>query len=868
MHPNSTLHVKLRPPSAQQPLLARQHLLDRLHAAGAAGGRLIYLIAPAGYGKSSLAAAWLRQSATPGAWLSLGASDNDPICCLQALLSALQLVYPTLGQSLAGVLTMPGCRADAWLDSLLAELPQAPAASKLVLDDLHAITNPVVQQLLLRLTSQLPSQVKLLIASREDPPWPSARLRVSGELLELRARDLRFTSAEIGRFVELNLTQPFAPAVLHLLEQKTEGWPAGLQLTALTLRGRDQQRTADFIAALAGTNRYIADYLLQEVLQSTDPDLQEFLRQTAALPRLSARLCDHVTGRQDSDQLLLQLQQRGLFLLALDDNQCWFRYHHLFAQLLQTGLHWTEVADTQRRAAVWFERQSLLPEAVELALAAADRPLAVRLITVAAVDVLKNGELITLLRWLQRLPAGEPDAALAVYQSWALFLTGEVAAASHCLAQLPTADLSQRSEGLLHALQALFVISRDREQAIRLSKRAVQLLASDDDFFLATALLSLAQALAAGGDYEQAAAEFARAAQLARQSGNHFLTVAAWLNQILNLNWLGQRRQALLVCQTAWRHYSQTPQIGASQLSELIRIGQGLLAYEGGELAAACEHLSRAGELCRQLSLVQMIGTGEWFLLHSLLASGQLAAAGRLVTAMGELAARTGLPAVQQLTRLLQAELLIAQGDAGRCDWLEDLDLTGQPLGQFQFMQLLCRLRYLAALRRWGECQLMLGRLRTVIPDHHRWQRLQLSVWAARVSSELGDQATAERELTQAIDQAAPDGYRQVFSEHLAQLVPLLPAVRSSSPEFAASLVATARSAGPRRANLPVEELSQREQEILQLVAGGHSNEEIAALLFISVGTAKWHLNNIYSKLGVKRRTQAVEIARQRGLLT
>ena len=473
--------TKLHPPCARENLVPRPRLSNLLDAGMRPGCRLILISAPAGYGKTTLAAAWLAGLHAEHAWLSLEESENEPVRFLAYLGAALAKAAPEFGAyigSLAGAPQLPA--AETVAAELVNAMIPSPSPFFLVLDDYHALTSPYPHDLIRVLLQHLPPHFRLLLVTRADPPFPLNRMRVRGEMTEVRMEDLCFTVEEAKEFLQAMGLALRDEAVASCTE-RTEGWAAGLQLAALSLQGRDPEETEEFLAAFGGSHRYIIDYLVDEVLSRQDPSMREFLRRTAVLDRFTPPLCDAVTGRDDSREMLRKIEANNLFLIPLDGEREWFRYHHLFADSLRTEMGKAERAEVHARAAIWFEKQGDLPEAVKQALAAGEMTEAARLIDAASLEMLTQSEreLATLRDWLEALPDEilRANSGLFVGKPWALFLTGRPREAAAFLAGISAAQraaMPASNQGRLLSLEALMAgVMGDDVRAVDLAREAL-----------------------------------------------------------------------------------------------------------------------------------------------------------------------------------------------------------------------------------------------------------------------------------------------------------------------------------------------------------------------------------------------------------
>jgi LuxR family maltose regulon positive regulatory protein len=408
--PYPILKTKLYIPPLRASLVTRPRLLERLDAGLRAGCKLTLLSAPAGFGKTTLLSEWVaacarREPRVPVAWVSLDGGDNDPLWFWSYWIAALQTLHPQVGHDALAAL-QSGSSLEPLLTGLLNQIADVSEPVVLVLDDWHAITEPSVSDSVAYFVAHAPPAMHLVLSSRADPPWPLARLRARGEITELRANDLRFTAQEAAQFLQQGMRLDLSAQDVALLEQRTEGWIAGLQMAALSLRDRPDGSAV--LVALSGTHRFILDYLVEEVLDRQSPGIREFLLRTSILDRMTSALCDAVADREDSQVILGQLEQANLFLVPLDDERRWYRYHHLFADLLRSRLEQSVgaqgLAPLHRRASAWYEKSGRIAEAMSHMRATGDVKGVARLVEGNALAMMDRGQLKTLAQWLELLP--------------------------------------------------------------------------------------------------------------------------------------------------------------------------------------------------------------------------------------------------------------------------------------------------------------------------------------------------------------------------------------------------------------------------------------------------------------------------------
>ncbi len=577
------LTTKLYLPPPRPNAVLRPRLTEQLERGLNLGCKLILVSASAGFGKTALVSEWLRLRARgnegpplcASAWLSLDEADNDPTRFFTYLVAALQQLDKAIGQGLRLTPQLPP--VESLVTVLVNDLALLSGPAVLVLDDYHLIRTPLIHDTLELLLSHQPPHLHLVITTREDPPLPLSRWRVRGHLVEIRQDELRFTPDEVSAFMRHTMGLPLQPTAIAALEARTEGWVAGLQLAAISMQGRDERSLAEFIEAFSGSHRYVIDYLVEEVIQQQPDDIRRFLRETAILGRLSGPLCDAVLSRGAGEQrgrgekdspphlrtsaplpgsgqaILERLEQSNLFLIPLDDERRWYRYHHLFAEFLRTELDTVQQARLHRRAVCWFEANGLFAEAIQHALAAGDVVEAGRLIALAAPEALRRGELATLTGWLQALPDEfvQANYELTIFKAWLLWLTGQGALAEdtiHSASAVMPKDAPRRIRGRLVSLLALLALGHQGDEGLQLAQEALSLIDEDDVFFRSITLLVIGEVRNYAGDSVGAAQVFEEILQLGQKLSDPFLMIGGAMNLAQQWNWQGKRRQSVALC--------------------------------------------------------------------------------------------------------------------------------------------------------------------------------------------------------------------------------------------------------------------------------------------------------------------------------
>jgi LuxR family maltose regulon positive regulatory protein len=904
------LATKLHVPRPQPGFVPRPRLVEALDAGLAR--RLILVCAPAGFGKTALLADWGRSGGRRVAWLSLDEADNDPARFWRHAVAALDRAHPGIAERAAPLLGPPAPSSfEGLVMALINELAARPTENGvlLVLDDYHLIDAQPVHMPLMFLLEHLPPGLCLVMASRSDPPLPLARLRARGQLTELRTAELRFTAGEaaslLGEAVGADL-----PGAAAALTARTEGWAAGLQLAALSLRG--QADPAGFVASFSGSHRYVLDYLAAEVLDLQSPELRRFLLETSVLERLTGSSCDAVTGGPGGQAMLEEIERANLFLLPLDEVRGWWRYHQLFADLLRARLQQelpSRVPALHRNAAAWYAEHGLADDAVRHAISAGDPIGSARLIEQHFDQIVRQGESATIQRWLAALPAelARSRPRLSLAQAWMALVDGDVEAAGAPLdaAEHASADAAGepfepsvgRAASLLANIPAAIAHDRaflaylrgDPEATVAFASQA-QARLGDGEWMLDDWIRSM-RALAAWlrGRLEDAERGFTAGVAGWRAAGERPLAASA-------SHFLGQVQRARGRLDAALGTYQQALEItappgrAAMPAAGIGYVGMAEVAYQRGELDAAQRHVNEGIRLCRQLNWTQPLATGLVTLAWIRQASGN---PGGALEAMGEAERVAPSRSVATLVRPVpvhRARLLLAQGDvAAAARWTQERGLTPEDEPAYQTeREHLVLARVLLAQDRPAAALTLLERLLAAASSQDRTGSIiEIQALRALALASSGDQASAVRTLAEALTLACPQGYVRVFADEGVPMAALLARlVAAQRDEQAAArgvdlscLARLLRAFGgtgtvPGSGRNPatavpgmVQPLTARELEVLRLLAAGTTNQAIARQLVVSMDTAKKHVSHVLGKLGAGNRTEAVARARQLGLI-
>jgi LuxR family maltose regulon positive regulatory protein len=917
--------TKLRAPTARRQLVARPRLTERMSAG--ALPRLILLSAPAGFGKTTLLAQALAPDPSPPAktqdqgrrvaWLSIDAGDNDARRFLTNLVAAVQTARPEVGgDALSHLENDRGVSNDAVLVSLVNDLDALAGPTILALDDYHLIENSAVHEAVTFLVDQLPPQACIAITTRVDPPLPLSRLRARGELVELRATDLRFTVDEADAFLNDVMGLSLAHAHVAALEARTEGWAAGLQLAALSARGHVASQSSTgaavgaFVEAFSGSHRFVLDYLVEEVLTNQAADVRSFLFQTSVLDQLTGDLCDALTGRSDGQQMLENLERANLFVVPLDDERRWFRYHHLFADALRARLgaqSAERAAELHRAASDWYAARGLLGEAIDHALAGSDVEHAADLVELAVARVRRNRENRALRVWLHALPESvvRSRALLAAIFAWTRLSEGDLdavaawldhadaavqegpaAAVSSAGVQFPEAALEWIEEWRnLPATIAVYRASLaqalgDTDGIVVHARRALELAGSTDHSARAGGAGFLALAEWARGDVASAMDTFGQTVRSLHSAG--FVADELGTTVVVGELWLARGRP-----DEARRAYERALAIAAQHTAGVLPVtadlhaGLAEILCEGGDLGAAEQHLQAARPLGVHASFVE--NEYRWYIAMSRLlrARGDLAGSVAMLDRAQPLFLPGFFPDVRPIPAM-RARVHIAQGLLSEAwDWARERQVqTDNPLAYLAEFDQLTLVRLLIAQHRakpdeqtLSEGERLLERILAAAREVDRGGTVvEALMLRALLRDARRDRDQALGDLSAALELGVSAGYVRLFLDEgapLEEMLRAMAAMRSRGAEQAAELLGAAgREQGePVAAVTDDDELSDRELEVLRLLSTELTGPEIARRLFISVNTLRTHTKHIFTKLDVKTRRAAVLRGQELALL-
>jgi len=911
------LVTKLFVPVARPDLVSRPRLIEQLD--GGLRRKLTLVSAPAGFGKTTLVTEWLsslqgdskkeNQVKNRVAWLSLDEGDNDPTRFLTYFITALNQTYEggtIFGKGALNMLQSPQPPpVETTLTTLINELTTIADRIIFVLDDYHLIDSQAVHATLNFLLENIPPQLHLIITTREDPLLQLSRMRARGQLIELRAADLRFTNAEAADFLNQIMGLNLSTEDILALEKRTEGWIAGLQLAAISMRGSTD--VSRFVKSFTGSHRLVLDYLIEEVLGQQPEPIQNFLLQTSILNRLTGSLCDVLTGQDNGQQVLERLDRANLFIVPLDDERRWYRYHHLFADLLRERLHRIQPEGSSKlhqQASAWYQQNGFEDEAIEHALSGNDFDRAVEIIDKHIDDIWGAGQHAVIQRWMAKLPDAlvfsKPH--LCVFHAWYLFVNGQREAAKQALEAAERAITSDRTtetksfdDGMVHssdrrilkgraaAVQAFMASYQgDLVETIQHAKKANEILPEQDLTWRCLTGFVLGDALLYQGEMAEAYRVRLDTVNVSKETGHYYLILIANLRLIETLRHQGKLKQAIDYC------VQQLQFVNECGISETVAAGW-LLCLWGDVLAEindideAITQAQKGAEIAgRGRRDVSFFGWSNLYLLRVLFSKGDLAGAEKVVEKMRKVVRERDLPllAHKQLSAW-QARIWLEQDKLEAVSqWAKERGLN--PDGELSFFNESEYVVFARLLQAQGDLEQALGLLQRLLDVAEAGGRT-LRVIEILLLQALAYQANGEKDraltlLEKALAIAEPEGFIRIIVEEGSPMARLLYEAlsRQISPEYVQRLLRAFSVEEPEEADISqpqgsdseqIEPLSEREIEVLQLIAEGLSNQEISTKLYLALNTVKAHTRNIYGKLGVNNRTQAGARARALGII-
>jgi len=885
------LQTKIYLPLKQSDIVSRPRLIEAL--SDIADRKLTLISAPAGFGKTTAVSGWVRDSDIPACWLSLDSGDNDLHQLLRYMVLSLQQVDQHIGEGVSAALEGSSPPAhDLLLTELINDIAITEDPFILVLDDYHVIESQEVHDAIDYLLDHMPPLMHLTITTRVDPPLSLSRLRAQGQLVELRSAELRFTMKETTAFLNDCMGIALPTEDVSALEDKTEGWIASLQLAALSLKGRENKQ--EFIAAFSGSHRYIIDYLVDEVMSAQTDEERDFLMGTSILERLHAPLCDEVMGISSSRQMLERLDKANMFLIALDDDRSWYRYHHLFSEFLSQRLLADgpeRAAELHVRAADWMNENEFVEQAFKHALAASDYEKAAEIVDPIVLSMVGTGQLLTLLKWTESFPDEVLDQHqwLLLARAYACLMSGDVPSVEPLLKRAETrlgeiSDPEVQSEiiGNVMVIRAFIARGMGRfEEAIELSRNALERLPGSGRMVHAAAYGNTGFPLYVLGMHAEAKPYLLEARNIGpRENPYPVLAAVSWLGKI------AEHKSDLDAAEEVYAyingHATDLGCISPLPVGGYGHLGMGRLFYERNDLEQAETHIVEGVEDGEQGSEVAIMMMGYGALIKLRQTQGRLDEADEVfgkAHALGRSAARafeyTQLASWEALQSLKRGDIKTASA------WAEATlpETTDYEFRRQESDRVLAKV--LIAGGKPSEATELLGRLLEAVETDGRYgDAIGILALLAIAHDKDGKRDEAIATLTRAIKLAEPQGYIRTFIDEGKPMADLLRVVATehSLTAYIRNLLDAfaAEGSGPERASsLPssqmtgylVDPLSERELEVLAHMAGGQKHQEIADQLFVTINTVRTHTKSIYSKLQVNSKTDAINRGRELELI-
>jgi LuxR family maltose regulon positive regulatory protein len=884
---------------------------------------LTLISAPAGFGKTNLLIEWAAETKSPVAWLTIDDQDNNPSRFFSYLIGAIQAVNPGLGEEALDFIQSTKSRGlEMGVTLLLNEISVLRKNLILALDEFQILESATIIQNLNYLLKHCPHNLHLIIASRKEPAFDLASLRAKGRVVELGVDELRFTHEEIDLFLRKVTNQQFPPETINALEQNMDGWITGLQMAAISMRHR-----ANLQFNLQGDSHYLVDFLAKEVLDRQSEEIRQFLLKSSVLDQFCGPLCEAVIKPESHPGygavMLDQLEHANLFIVALDEKHEWFRYHHLFGDFLRHILvetYPTEISLMKKRAALWFEMQPNLEESIKYALDAGDDEWTADLIERNVETMIKTGEIFPLTYLIGTLPDEiiQRRPSICLMYAWGLITSYQLDTARYWLDDLQqkldqdkkmvgkdqeNAGLWNIYGGLAVCRSTLALLNGDAEQAAQFSTEAANYLQQDNPFIGSLLALENSWYFILAGDTSKAIESLRKTVRIARQANNLLVMIVATC-QLADMQALqGQLSKALVTLQKA-QFMATNPDGSTHPLTGIADIGFGEILLERDVLDKAGVYLERGWRITKSLWAISSLGSmvslarlmqirgdtsGSQAIIEEVIRmalsteSGQWDVAMALAIATRLALQRNDLPAATQWWK-----------KGGFPDFMEKIALEDYPYHIFEYVQL-TQARYLLAMNRvtadYRQLQWVLELLEPLLHTAERFRRvtsqIEILVLQSLTQNELGNAGLAAEILSSALALGEPEDYRLIFLDEGQLLANILTRCQTFQQDSIGVLPSSgyieslldARPALPQPApptekavtarldyGLPIS-ISPREMEVLTLIAEGKSNQEISVQLYLALNTVKRHIYNVFSKLEVKKRTQAVSKARQLGLI-
>jgi len=878
------LLTKLHIPTPSKDTIHRQQLSKLLD--DAQNKKLVLVSAPAGYGKTTLISDWIFQNKIDAVWCSIDNRDNDPVEFLKLVVTAINKKFVGIGKSSLELLETPGtAKFEYIIELFINDLLKLENETVLVLDDLHLISNSQVFQILSALIDYKPANLLLIISTRSDPPMSFSRLRSQSELLELRAADLSFSKNDISFLFNKKLKLELSENDLNILEQKTEGWIAGLQLTAITVQG--QNDVSAYLQKMAGDNRYIMDYLMEEVLNNQSEEINQFLLRTSLFEKLSASLCDAVLSKNNSQQILDSLEKSNMFLVSLDEERKWFRYHHLFADLLKQRFivqSKSKITEIHNKASEWFENNQMQINAIEHAIKAGDRIRALVITNKIANHLWENSQYGIIYKLGSLFTKEEilSNLSFCIVYSWILTVTGKVEVAEDYLKLLLENPVEKKLLGRIYGtLNFIAVFKGDSEAAFRYSELATQNIADDDILWGTWAYISYGEAHLLRFELNQSIQAFKKAKEKIHKHNNSYLNLIAESKSAYVLKLQGKFQESRDEFEGLLDKYLNSKIQRNNITSSIIYSMIGLLEVEQNNLEKGIQLALKGYEIAQNATSLSFRGYSIILLAEAYSLAGNLDVSINKIEELEEILLTKSAQWISVLAIVIKCKLYIWKGELEKAEALlqqkirSDIDYTFE-----KYFYTISRGRLLVAQSKYSESINLLEKFAKEVEADGAIELLIITeLLKAKAHFLWNNKEKARESVISALQKSQYENYVRTFIsegeviEVLVKEISKEKKTKSSelldsiSQKFLNKLI-NAFDNEKKLKKLPGEKvLTAREIETIQLIAEDLTNQEIADKLFVSLNTIKTRLKTIYLKLEVDNRRKAVEKAKNEGLL-
>jgi len=838
--------------------------------------KLILVSAPAGYGKTTLISSWVTNFNKSTAWLTINEDDNDIKLFIQGIINAFITIDSKLFKNTTNLLQVANITGvKSILASFFTEIRKIDKEILLVLDDYHFIENNEINKILDKIINYLPTNIKIIISTREDPQLKLNRYRLAGIIYELRIRNLEFNYKEIEKFYE-KAKIDIKENDLKRLAKRTEGWISGLKLAGLKLIKKDNENIHDFINEFAGSNYYIMDYLMEEVLKEIDEETKDFLYKTSVVEKFSPKLCNYLLDKNDSLNTLKKIKNMNLFLYELDSNKHWFRYHQLFRDLLSFHLDKNIKNNLHKKASKWFKENNLFKDAVVEAIKAKDNKLAVTYIEESIPYFLEKGEIKNLIELIERVPDQEilTSIPIMIIKAWLLFAIGKKKDALYYieLIEKNKRKIDDINKGRLYTLTSLIPEINNGEDPTVMAKNSIDLIDDNDYIFKINGWMSLGQIQASIGRLDESIHSFKIAYYLGRESGQSFLEIISLINLALKLNQKGKLQEAINLCQESIDRYTYSEN-QVDTLAKLIYIPKGIFLYQRGDYKSAKQLLIEGIEVSERLNLVHVAWMPKIYYSLTLFLEKENKKALEVINDLIDYTTRYNLNAYLSWAGSIKKEFNIKTGNLKLNENIEKkYEEKLKSNNDFNYKRYFFNyIRLLILNRKIEKAYKILKENEEIILSCYFIDKIRYYLFMTVVYQIKEDGKKESDYFKKVIKLIDSEPYLSIFIREGDLLLPLIRKYKKLNFDLldkAEEYITKYLKGGKLVANEKlIEPLTDRELEILKLVSKGMSNKSIAEELFITLGTTKWHLSNMYSKLGVKSRTKATVKAKSLGII-